>query len=410
MSIPISQLSSHANPYPSYAAYRQQVGFIWDSATSSWLVSQAALVEAVLHSQACGVRPAKEAIPSAIQGSAAGAIFGELVRMNEGCGHQAPKAALAQSLTSLCPREITAIMAAENLFCLSAPRDSAALRPLHNRSERPKFESRSAPVLEHSEHRRIKIRSHSSLCKGLYVLVALSFLLSQFAFAENTGGLPAITSTPASGGGQNYSLSIQTLLFLSSLAFIPAALLMMTSFTRIIIVLSLLRQALGTQSAPPNQVLIGLSLFLTLFVMGPALDKIYEDAYLPFSDNKITMQVAMEKGVAPLKTFMLKQTRESDIALYVKLSNTPALQGPEDVPLRVLIPAFITSELKTAFQIAFAIFIPFLIIDMVVASVLMAMGMMMVSPSIVSLPFKLMLFVLVDGWQLLIGSLARSFY
>ncbi len=167
MSIPISQLSSHANPYPSYAAYRQQAGFIWDSATSCWLVSQAAVVEAVLHSPACGVRPAKEAIPSAIQGSAAGAIFGELVRMNEGCGHQAPKAALTQSLTSLCPREITAIMAAENLFCLSAPRDSAALRPLHNRSERPKFESRSAPVLEHSEHRRLKVRSRSSLCRGL---------------------------------------------------------------------------------------------------------------------------------------------------------------------------------------------------------------------------------------------------
>lgn len=245
-----------------------------------------------------------------------------------------------------------------------------------------------------------------------YLPFAVMMLLtgiSQLALAQG-GGLPAINSSPASGGGQNYSLSIQTLIFLSSLAFIPAALLMMTSFTRIIIVLSLLRQALGTQSAPPNQVLIGLSLFLTLFVMGPAFDKIYEDAYLPFSENKITMQKAMEKGVEPLKSFMLKQTRESDIALYVKLSNTPALQGPEDIPLRVLIPAFITSELKTAFQISFAIFIPFLIIDMVVASVLMAMGMMMVSPSIVSLPFKLMLFVLVDGWQLLIGSLARSFY
>jgi flagellar biosynthetic protein FliP len=236
------------------------------------------------------------------------------------------------------------------------------------------------------------------------------FAITGSAWAEGSGGLAAITATPAAGGGQNYSLSIQTLLFLTALSFIPAALLMMTSFTRIIIVLSLLRQALGTQSAPPNQVIVGLSLFLTLFVMGPAFDKIYEDAYQPFTENKITMQKAMEKGVEPLKQFMLRQTRESDIALYVKLSNTPALQGPEDIPLRVLIPAFITSELKTAFQISFAIFIPFLIIDMVVASVLMAMGMMMVSPSIVSLPFKLMLFVLVDGWQLLIGSLARSFY
>ncbi|MBY0574465.1 MAG: flagellar type III secretion system pore protein FliP [Undibacterium sp.] len=235
------------------------------------------------------------------------------------------------------------------------------------------------------------------------------FCLSQLALAQGGGAITAITTSPAAGGGQNYSLSIQTLLFLTALSFLPAVLLMMTSFTRIIIVLSLLRQALGTQSAPPNQVLVGLSLFLTLFVMGPAFDKIYVDAYQPFNENKITMQQAMEKGVEPLKQFMLKQTRESDIALYVKLSNSPQLQGPEDIPLRVLIPAFITSELKTAFQISFAIFIPFLIIDMVVASVLMAMGMMMVSPSIVSLPFKLMLFVLVDGWQLLIGSLAKSF-
>lgn len=257
---------------------------------------------------------------------------------------------------------------------------------------------------------KLMLRNPPAILKVLLILIlALSAAAAQNAIAQNNGGLPAINSTPSAGGGQTYSLSIQTLLFLSSLAFIPAALLMMTSFTRIIIVLSLLRQALGTQSAPPNQVLIGLSLFLTLFIMGPSFDKIYQDAYLPFSENKITMQVAMEKGVEPLKGFMLKQTRESDIALYVKLSNTPALQGPEDIPLRVLIPAFITSELKTAFQIAFAIFIPFLIIDMVVASVLMAMGMMMVSPSIVSLPFKLMLFVLVDGWQLLIGSLARSF-
>jgi len=223
-------------------------------------------------------------------------------------------------------------------------------------------------------------------------------------------GLPALTSTPAPGGGQSYALSLQTLLLITSLSFLPAALLMMTSFTRIIIVLSMLRQALGTQSAPPNQVLVGLALFLTLFVMSPVFDKIYVDAYQPFSENKISMAQALEKGAAPLKTFMLKQTRQADLALYVKLSNTPQLQGPDDVPLRILIPAFVTSELKTAFQIGFAIFIPFLIIDMVVASVLMSMGMMMVSPAIVSLPFKLMLFVLVDGWQLLIGSLANSFY
>jgi flagellar biosynthetic protein FliP len=167
---------------------------------------------------------------------------------------------------------------------------------------------------------------------------------------------------------------------------------------------------LGTQSAPPNQVIVGLALFLTLFVMGPVLDRIYNEAYQPLQENKITMMQALDKGAAPLKTFMLKQTRQADLALFVKLSRTPALQGPEDVPLRVLIPAFVTSELKTAFQIGFAIFIPFLIIDMVVASVLMSMGMMMMSPAVISLPFKLMLFVLVDGWQLLIGSLAQSFY
>jgi len=243
-----------------------------------------------------------------------------------------------------------------------------------------------------------------------FFLRAAPLLLLGLPLLAGAEGLPAFSSTPASGGGQNYSLSLQTLILLTSLSLLPSILLMTTSFTRIIIVLSLLRQALGTQSAPPNQVLVGLSLFLTLFVMGPVLDKIYVDAYQPLSENKITMTQALDKGAAPLKSFMMKQTREADLALYLKMSNTPEVQGPEDVPMRVLIPSFITSELKTAFQIGFAIFIPFLIIDMVVASVLMSMGMMMVSPSIVSLPFKLMLFVLVDGWQLIIGSLAQSFY
>jgi flagellar biosynthesis protein FliP len=246
---------------------------------------------------------------------------------------------------------------------------------------------------------------------GVCFALVLVYSLPNLAWAQGTAnGLPAITSAPAPGGGQNYSLSLQTLLFLTALTFIPALLLMMTSFTRIIIVLSLLRQALGTQGAPPNQVLIGLSLFLTMFVMGPTFDKIYADAYVPFNENKITMVAALEKGVEPLKQFMMKQTRQTDLALYVKISNSPQLQGPEDIPLRILVPAFITSELKTAFQISFAIFMPFLIIDMVVASVLMSMGMISVSPNLISLPFKLMLFVLVDGWHLLIGSLAQSFY
>lgn len=242
-----------------------------------------------------------------------------------------------------------------------------------------------------------------------YILLLVFLVLALPASAADSAGLALINAAPATGGGQNYTLSIQTLVFLTSLTFLPAVLLMMTGFTRIIIVLSLLRQALGTQSAPPTQVLIGLALFLTYFVMSPVIDKVYTDAYQPYSENRITMQEAMEKGAAPLKAFMLKQTRETDLALFVKMSNTPPLQTAADVPLSVLVPAFVTSELKTAFQIGFAIFIPFLIIDMVVASVLMSMGMMMVSPAIVSLPFKLMLFVLVDGWSLILGSLVQSF-
>jgi flagellar biosynthetic protein FliP len=187
------------------------------------------------------------------------------------------------------------------------------------------------------------------------VVVCLSlFSMPILTFAQQNG-LQALTSTPIAGGGQAYSLSLQTLILMTSLSFLPAALLMMTSFTRIIIVLSLLRQAIGTQTAPPNQVMIGLALFLTLFVMSPVFDKIYVDAYLPLQENKITMTQALDKGIDPLKTFMMRQTRQADLALYVKLSNTPALQGPDDVPLRVLIPAFVTSELKTAFQISFAI-------------------------------------------------------
>ncbi|SFC85779.1 flagellar type III secretion system pore protein FliP [Massilia yuzhufengensis] len=223
-------------------------------------------------------------------------------------------------------------------------------------------------------------------------------------------GIPAFTTSPAPGGGTQYTLPVQTLILMTALTFLPAALLMMTAFTRIIIVLSLLRQAIGTATAPPNQVMVGLALFLTFFVMGPTFDRIYTEAYLPLQENRMQMSEALDRGVVPLKEFMIKQTRQSDLALFVKISRSPALQGPEDIPLRVLIPAFVTSELKTAFQIGFAIFIPFLIIDMVVASVLMAMGMMMMSPAVISLPFKLMLFVLVDGWQLLLGSLAQSFY
>jgi len=241
-------------------------------------------------------------------------------------------------------------------------------------------------------------------------LAAWLFLLTPaIVWAQASGSLPMVTSTPGAGGSTNYTLSIQTLLTLTALTFIPAALLMMSSFTRIIIVLSLLRHALGTQTAPPNQVLVGLSLFLTFFVMSPVLDTVYNEAYLPLSENRITYVQAFERGAVPLRQFMLKQTREADIALFAKLANAPKFQSADDIPLRLLIPAFVSSELKTAFQIGFIIFIPFLIVDMVVASVLMSMGMMMMSPVMVSLPFKLMLFVLVDGWHLLLGSLVESF-
>ncbi|WP_419776117.1 flagellar type III secretion system pore protein FliP [Mixta mediterraneensis] len=242
------------------------------------------------------------------------------------------------------------------------------------------------------------------MMRRLFALLPL--LLAPVAHAQ----LPGLVSHPLANGGQSWSLPVQTLVFITALTFIPAVLLMMTSFTRIIIVFGLLRNALGTPSAPPNQVLLGLSLFLTFFIMAPTFDKIYQDAYLPFSQDKISMDVAIEKGAQPLRDFMLRQTREADLALFARLANTPPIAGPEAVPMRILLPAYVTSELKTAFQIGFTVFIPFLIIDLVVASVLMALGMMMVPPATISLPFKLMLFVLVDGWQLLVGSLAQSFY
>ena len=227
--------------------------------------------------------------------------------------------------------------------------------------------------------------------------------------AAEAQSLPALTATTAPGGGTAYSLSVQTLALLTGLTFLPAVVLMMTSFTRIIIVFSLLRSALGTQSSPPNQVLLGLALFLTFFVMAPVADKLYTDAYLPLSENRISFQEALDRAAVPVKGFMLKQVREPDLSLFTRLAKTPKVDKAEDLPMRVVIPAFVTSEIKTAFQIGFIVFIPFLIIDMVVASVLMSMGMMMMSPVIIALPFKIMLFVLVDGWNLLIGSLVQSF-
>lgn len=237
---------------------------------------------------------------------------------------------------------------------------------------------------------------------ALFALIVPSEALAQ--------SIPGVITQPMPDGGQQWSLSLQTLLFLTSLTFLPAVLLMMTCFVRLIVVFGLLRTAMGTQSAPPNQVLLGLALFLTFFIMSPVFNQVYDIAWVPFSEDAISFPQFLELASGPMREFMLAQTREPDLALFANLANVGPIQSPQDVPFHVLVPSFVTSELKTAFQIGFTIFIPFLIIDLVVASVLMALGMMMVPPATISLPFKLMLFVLVDGWQLLIGSLAASFY
>ena len=223
-------------------------------------------------------------------------------------------------------------------------------------------------------------------------------------------GLTALTVHAAPGGGQTYTLTVQVLLLMTAITLLPAILLMMTAFTRIVIVLGILRQALGAGQTPPNQVLIGLALFLTLFVMAPVIQRINVEAVQPYEAGTLDATAALTKAEAPLKTFMLNQTRERDIATFVRIAGGKGYATPQDVPLSVLVPAFVTSELKTAFMIGFLIFIPFVIIDLVVASVLMSMGMMMLSPVLISLPFKLMLFVLVDGWSLVMGTLAASFY
>ena len=240
------------------------------------------------------------------------------------------------------------------------------------------------------------------------VLAGLLLLsVHSLAAAQEGAQLPLLIGTGPSG--TSFSVPVQTLLFFTALSFLPAVLLMMTGFTRIVIVLSLLRQALGTQSSPPNQVIVGLSLFLTFFIMGPTLDRVYNDAYLPYSKSTMPFEQALAKAELPMREFMGKQTRQSDLALFVRLAKLAPGATAQTVPMRVLVPAFVTSELKSAFQIGFMIFIPFLVIDIVVASVLMSLGMMMLSPVLVALPFKLMLFVLADGWNLLIGSLAASF-
>ena len=210
--------------------------------------------------------------------------------------------------------------------------------------------------------------------------------------------------------GQSYSLSIQILVLMTLLTLLPAAILSTSAFVRIIIVLSILRQALGTAQTPPNQVLLGIALFLTFFVMSPVISDIHENAATPYIDGEITMTEAFSKGVQPLRNFMLDQTRDSDLHLFASIAGLGDITSVDEAPLSIIVPSFMVSELKTAFQIGFLVFIPFLIIDLVVSSVLMSMGMMMLSPMIISLPFKIMLFVMVDGWALLLGTLASSFY
>ncbi len=232
---------------------------------------------------------------------------------------------------------------------------------------------------------------------------------SAFENIQKLPSLSALKVTTGSDGSQEYSVSIQILAIMTALSFIPALLLMTTSFTRIIIVFAILRQALGLQQSPSNQILIGMTLFLTLFIMAPVFDQVNKLALQPYVNEQISSKEAIERTIKPFHTFMMAQTRESDLKLFMDISNTNGINTAEEVPMMVLIPSFITSELKTAFQIGFIIFIPFLVIDIVVASVLMAMGMMMLSPLIISLPFKIMLFVLVDGWAMLMGTLAASY-
>jgi flagellar biosynthetic protein FliP len=223
-------------------------------------------------------------------------------------------------------------------------------------------------------------------------------------------GVDALHVTPGPDGGQTYTLSVQVLLLMTALSLLPAALMLMTSFTRIVIVLSILRQALGTAQTPSNQILIGLALFLTFFIMSPVFNRVYDQALEPYFSEKIDFDQALRKAKQPMREFMLAQTRDDDLALFARIAGIQGFQRSDEVPFTLLMPAFATSELKTAFQIGFLLFIPFLVIDLVVSSVLMSMGMMMLSPMIISLPFKIMLFVLVDGWSMIMGTLASSFY
>ena len=249
---------------------------------------------------------------------------------------------------------------------------------------------------------------------SLSIFYLLGFFLIGFSnplLAQDLSalGLPALTTATASNGETTYSLSLQILLLMTALTVLPSVVLRMTAFTRIIIVLSILRQALGTQQTPPNQVLIAIALFLSFFIMSPIFEVLYVETVTPFLDGKIQMERALADGLAILKEFMVTNTRVDTLNLFADLSDSGPFADKQSIPLPIVLPAFITSELKTAFEIGFLIFLPFLVIDMVIASILMSLGMMMLSPMLISLPFKLLLFVLVDGWAMTIGSLSATF-
>ena len=243
---------------------------------------------------------------------------------------------------------------------------------------------------------------------SLFILFLITCTQESFAL-DALGGLPAISVDANKNGGTTYSLSLQILLLMSLLTVLPSLVLGMTSFTRIVIVMSILRQALGTQQTPPNQVLIALALFLTFFIMAPTFNKIYEEVGIPYMNGNMETPLALEKASKSIKGFMIINTRESDISMFAEIAGEKEFETKEDIPFSIALPAFITSELKTAFQIGFLLFLPFLVIDMVVASVLMSLGMMMLSPMLVALPFKILLFVLVDGWSMTVGSLVSTF-
>jgi len=261
-------------------------------------------------------------------------------------------------------------------------------------------------VMKNLDLMRYKL-SRTRLWLPSFLILFFSVIVSSKLQAQT--GLPLINITEGAGGNTEYSLTLQVLLLMSALTLLPSLLIMMTSFIRVIIVLSLLRQALGTAQTPPNQVLVGIALFLSLYIMSPVLSDIYENAITPLMAEEISQTQALQTAVVPLRNFMLNQTREDDMNVFMEMAQVPQDTEYEDVNLSVLIPAFMTSELKTAFTIGFLIYIPFVIIDLVVASVLMSMGMMMLSPMMISMPFKLMLFVLADGWLLIMQSITTSF-